>query len=365
MSRFFFDYATTPASESLFAELDAASVSLFEKLGAIRVEGLALSDYSKRYFGKYLSDLTYTLQLYSFILSVALSYPNAPMARFTLLDYGGGCGMLSLLARESGVGTVIYNDLYGPACRDAEVIGEQLELSADAYVQGDIDEVIRFLQKRNLSCNSIASHDVLEHIYDVESFFKKLPLLSNGAMNVTMVSGANIQNRRVRRHLMRQQFEVEHLDKEFRSKDIVCDYPHGYLAMRHEIVLDYLKVIGRRLADGEVEVLARKTRGLMKPEICKAVDGYLNAGIMPPAPSHLTNTCDPCTGNWCEHLLDHRYLRQQLSDAGFRVKILSGYYGRGINPIKRRVKKLLNIGIRVLGQQGVWLAPFFTLYGEK
>ena len=362
---FFFDFAQTHANSELLKEIDSASKSLFSKLKTTHLDQLDVSGYSKRYLGNYLEDLTYTLQLYSFILSVALAYPAMPLNRFALLDYGGGCGMLSLLAREAGVGTVLYNDLYGPTCRDAEVIGQKLGNPADAYIQGDIDEVVRFLQSHGLGCSAVASHDVIEHIYDVESFIRQLPLLSNGPMSVTMTSGANIRNLRIRRMLMAKQVDIEYHDKDKRSPTIISDCVKSYLGMRREIIFNHARSMNREMAETEIETLAKCTRGLIKADICKAVDVYLEKGVLPQQLHHPTNTCDPDTGNWCEHLLDHCHLQRLLSDAGFRVKILSGYYGRGTNPVKRHVKKLLNVGIRALGRQGIRLAPFFTLYGER
>jgi len=40
-----------------------------------------------------------------------------------------------------------------------------------------------------------------------------------------------------------------------------------------------------------------------------------------------TNTCDPYTGNWCEHLIDFGWLERTVRSAGFcQVKILAGFY---------------------------------------
>ena len=35
-----------------------------------------------------------------------------PLNKFTFIEYGGGTGLLSLLAKECNIGTVIYNDIY-------------------------------------------------------------------------------------------------------------------------------------------------------------------------------------------------------------------------------------------------------------
>ena len=51
--------------------------------------------------------------------------------------YGGGHGMLALLAKASGIGTVIHNDIYKISCKDAQCIGNDLDLAADDDEGGD------------------------------------------------------------------------------------------------------------------------------------------------------------------------------------------------------------------------------------
>ena len=59
-----------------------------------------------------LANLTSNLQLYSYILELALNQPDVSINEFTFLDYGSGSGILCLLAKELGIGTVVYNDIY-------------------------------------------------------------------------------------------------------------------------------------------------------------------------------------------------------------------------------------------------------------
>ena len=105
---------------------------------------------------------------------------------------------------------------------------------------------------------------------------------------------------------------------------------------------------------------------MVKAGIQKSVDDYIETGKFPQAPSHPTNTCDPYTGNWAEHLMDINHLADILSKTGFNVALLSGYYSRSSkNVIKRFLGSFLNVLIRLLKKQGIRISPFFTIYGTK
>ncbi len=69
-------------------------------------------------------------------LAWSLAKSVTQIRKFVFLDYSGGLGMLSLLAKELGVGTVIYNDIYDVACRDSKLIAESVGNEANYYVQG-------------------------------------------------------------------------------------------------------------------------------------------------------------------------------------------------------------------------------------
>lgn len=69
--------------------------------------------------------------------------------------------MLSLLAKECKIGTVIYNDIYDVSARDAEIIGKAIGDQADYYIPGDVNDVIDFLKEKSIKCNTIANYDVI------------------------------------------------------------------------------------------------------------------------------------------------------------------------------------------------------------
>ena len=200
-----------------------------------------------------------------------------------------------------------------------------------------------------------------EHVYDIGGFFTKLTELSAGEFTMTMGSGANTHNPLLRRRFMKQHVEIEQRDRpaEWGHKERDC--PRAYLAVRREIVENHAPSIS---AD-EIEMLARATRGLIEAEIKSSVDSYLETGVAPAAPDHPTNTCDPYTGNWAEHLMYADDLETLLADLGLDVHVISGYYGHSDSRAKRFVVQRLNRLISVLKGKGLPLAPFYTVHARK
>ena len=363
--KFIYKYARLPKDQKLLRNIDSAANGLSSKLKGLNIDTLNISDYTKKYLKSKLFSLTTNLQLYSYILAWALAESEVKFNEFVFLDYGGGTGVLSLLAKELGIDTVIYNDIYDVSCRDAHQIAESVGNVADHYVKGDIDDLFSFLRKNNLTCNAIASYDVIEHIYDIELFFEKIPSLSNSSLSVVMASGANIFNPIIRKRLVKKQLKIEYKDREKQFGQKERDTLRSYLNVRNDMVLKYTQDLNKTLTKNEIEQLSRRTRGKIEADIQKSVDEYLTTGKFPPEPKHPTNTCDPYTGNWAEHLINPYSLEKILTKKGFKFWILGGYYGRPKNALKRFLGEGFNKFISGFKKQGLKIAPFYTIYGKR
>jgi len=120
------------------------------------------------------------------------------------------------------------------------------------------------------------------------------------------------------------------------------------------------------LNEAQIEKLARQTRGLNRPDIEKAVDGFirLKKEIRPNCgPS---NTCDPLTGNWSEHLIGHCYLRKTVRKSGFaKAEILGSLYSFSENKRVNQIKSGLNFIIRNSGRFGIIFSPLYILVAKK
>lgn len=358
---YFYQNAKLPDDENLLNVINSSVARLHKKFDSLDIGQLDISEYNKVYFSGYFKNIYSTLKKYTFILSWSLSGISAPLEDSLFVEYGGGSGMMSLMAKEAGVGKVIYNDIYDVSCKDAETIAENLEIRADAYINGDIESVISFLSTNHLSCDAIASYDVIEHIHDIETFFKRLPLLSRSSLSVSMASSANSYDPLKTKKLTKRHKKMEYEDR-FKKKGYKKrDCQKAYFQVRKKMISEY----AHKLSDQKINDLAIATRGRMKPAIFKAVDDYISTGSIC-EPDHPSNTCDPFTGNWAERLMDFDHLQNILRQEGFAVSLLGGYHGTSSpNLLKRNMGKAVNCLITGFAPKTLFLAPFLNIHAIK
>lgn len=359
--KYFYNHAVLPTDKHLLTEIELAADRLSRRLLTLNPKELGISEYTQKYLRGYLQGIRGVLQTNSYLLAWALTNTQIPRGKFVFVDYGGGCGILSLLATELGIGTVIYNDIYDVSCRDAQRIAEVLQLQAQAYVYGDINELIKYLHHNTLSVNAIASYDVIEHIYDIGGYLRQLSSLSRQALRIVFASGANRHNPWVCRRIMQSHREVEYFHRKKTWGHKERDALDSYLAIRKKIV----SACNSTLSEEQVDLIAKATRGLIERDIEQCVEEYNRTGKISYTPDHPTNTCDPYTGNWNEHLMETASIERIFREECFDVKIMNGYYAFSSQWYKQAIKHVLNLAISILGKNGIVLAPYYIVYAQR
>jgi len=228
----------------------------------LRLDELPISAYNKRYLGEKIRNLSSVLNVYGHLLQLATKDWDKTLQEFTLVDYGGGSGVLSFLAKESGIGTVIYCDIYDVSCKDARTLSQMLGINLDHVVCGDVDELVSYLFGNNICIHAVVSYDVLEHIYDLKYHFQRLATLQ-GEFCVVYGSGANIRNPYVRRRLQRIHFEAEYCQRKRKWGHKERDTLRPYLEIRQEIIAQ----LAPDLPQETIHFLAQATRGLRKDDM--------------------------------------------------------------------------------------------------
>ena len=239
-------------------------------------------------------------------------------------------------------------------------LSKAIDVHIEDFVCGDIGELISYLKTNSITINAAVSYDVIEHIYDIKDYLEKLRLLSNSSFRIVFGSGANIKNRSYRRKAMKGHLECEYKDRQLKWGHKERDSLESYFNIRKEIISHY----DPGIEQNEVKKLAKLTRGLIQNDIEKSVDEYREKGDISYRPQHSTNTCDPYTGNWAEHLMDTEWLKRILIKRGFDVKILSGFW---VNPGKfdmRIINNLKNKIIKYLGRKALFISPYYVLYAD-
>jgi len=348
----------------LLRALDDAAARLAHKLAHLNCDKLQLTGMGRTAMLECQNDVSGCLKKYMQLLAWAL-YPAGQSRDLTLIDYGGGFGLMACLAKEAGIPLVAYNDIYEPWCVEARIIGQALGCEADAYVCGDLGSVLSFLKSRPATDVALVSINVIEHIYDFNQFLGECVDLSSKQVTLVLSTSANPMNPIVRRRHHRQ-----HLRWEFQDRPKPAgegrDSWRAYHTLRREIIQGF----DPSLTPAELDNLASATRGLFKDDIEKCVKEYQQTGKITVSPEHSTNTCDPFTGNWEERLLDIPAVSRRLASLGFNVRVAGGYYsGRAKDPVvklaKGAIAVILNHAISALGNYGTCLAPCFMFHASR
>lgn len=123
--KFMLPHADLPPDERLLQLINSGAELLYSKLSVLDFNSLNISDYNKFYLEKIIRNLRRWMQKYSYILAWTLYKHPSSFKEFTLIDYSGGSGVYSMMAKAVGIGTVVYNDIYEVSCQDAKKIAQE------------------------------------------------------------------------------------------------------------------------------------------------------------------------------------------------------------------------------------------------
>lgn len=268
-------------SESL---LSAAS-NFKKRFLSINSSLLELDAYNSMYLQRYREKIDYHLYLICHILEHA-----GTLTQFKkVVDLGGGIGFHSAFLRQLLPDVeLIYLDVDSVSMEAAKSLHSVLRLNANTYVCGTLSDIDEILDKETL----IISRDVIEHIYDLEGFFK---LSSKAGKNVH--NTAAIKDSLFRKNEFREiHYRAEKLGNSNQTIK-ARDHKASYFKLRQQLI----KEIQPGISNQELNTIAELTRGLNK----EGIEKYMISKEYPTtlkACLH-TNTCDPYTGNWAERLL--------------------------------------------------------------
>ncbi len=336
--------------------INTAVESLFKKITILDINSLPISAYNKRYFKDYVDNFYFFMPLYKQLLHKTLSKLKKPINESVFVDYGGGCGILSFLAAELGFKTIIYNDVYEVSTNDAKEISQEIGTPISHFVTGGIKEFSSYISKNDLPIDLLCSFDVLEHIYNLEDWFDQFKKIK-GEFSLCFMTSANGSNPYVNRALRKIHFKAEYIGSEKVKGWKERDSNTSFLAIRKQIIKEFFT----QFKDKEIDFLAKETRGLYKPDIINKVEEYKERGFLNYNIKDKTNTCDPMTGNWAEHIIDTKDLKNKLQSNQYQVRFTNSYYSYSKNKLFNIPKYILNGISKLLGEENLFLSPSYTL----
>ncbi len=331
----------------------------FMKIRETDLQKIDISEHTRDYLKVYTANHLYFASVYSQLMQKAVNKLNKPVNECTFIDYGGGCGILSLIAKEAGFKTIVYNDIYEKSVIDAAIISKTMDLEADHYFSGDIDELINKLKRVNLHPDLICSFDVLEHIHDHDEWLRSLSVLDS--FSLLFMSGANPDNPFIVRKLKKfhKIAEYQGCNKNIRIGDDFLNT--SFLKQRELIIREKFPDLSLK----DLFLLAKETRGLKINDIEKIVNNYINTGTLNYKMPHSTNTCDPYTGSWVEKLIDLKQIRSLSDELNMNCNITNSFYSYSGKIFPDIIKFLLNQIIKLSGPENMLLSPAITLEIRK
>lgn len=330
--------------------------NLSDKLRDLDLDSLSISDYNKRYLKDYIDNYDFFMPLYKKLLVKVIHKLSKPINESSFVDYGGGCGILTFLAIEMGFQKVIYNDIYEVSTNDVAIIAKEIDLKVDEFITGGISQFVSFVKERNIQIDHICSFDVLEHIYDLKSWVTKISQLTK-PFTICFMTSANSSNPYVNRKLKKIHYKAEYLGSKKKKGWKERDTHLPFLEIRKKMIEERFK----NLEQDKILLLAKNTRGLFGEDILSYAKKQLENKTFKDNLIHATNTCDPYTGNWAEHIIDLKKLRKLIENDNTKVKFTNSFYSYSSNKVLNLPKYIINFIMKILGEQNLFLSPSYTL----
>lgn len=308
-------------------------MKLADTLRHIDYNTLNISDYSRYYIIKLLPVLDYYLDICDQALKLS------PNNIHTLVDYGGGHGFLSLLAKQRGIKNVIYIDYNPQASQTIRTLSTLLGFGPDTILTGDQNTLFEWTTKHQCIPDALIGIDVIEHIYRLDSFFDTLHLL-NPQMSMVFSTASTPYNPFVKRRLKHYMLmdEYGYGDQE------------GFLQLRR----NYIATLHPEFSESDLDQWAKETRGLIYDDISAALQAPLTA-LHSPIP--FPNTCNPTTGSWTERILPIKVYQNLVSPQN--LSLIKGFYNSHRHNFKGFVAQILNLILRLPCTR--WISPFIIL----
>ncbi|HEY6162303.1 MAG TPA: hypothetical protein VI112_13805 [Bacteroidia bacterium] len=344
--------------DNLRNTINSAAETLARKLRALDYRSLPLSAYGKNYYAYDLRKLDYMLRSYAVMLYDSVILSGKELSEVSVLDHGGGIGIFSLLSKSSGVRTVICQDINPEISKDAATVAKALGINVDHFVSGDTKDFVRDVKEKGLKVDILGSRNVIEHVYDINIFLSEVRELPSEKLILYISTTANMKNPLVNRYTRKihRNYEFNGKPEEWGKKGFVPGT--SCFEIRKKLICEKFPSLNKT----ELDELATRTRGFMVNSIYTKVEAYLQTKKFPAPIADPTNTCDPFTGNWAEHLVPLDDYRKAALENGFTFDHKPGFYNtKYTQKALNLITPILNSFIRVFGKSGLFLAPFMSM----
>lgn len=265
-----------------------------------------------------------------------------------ILDVGCGFGIKSILFCILGAKELHACDINIDEIADFRKLLKLVKIS-NLYI--GIEDAC-YLPYKNECFDICFVHGVLSHIHNQELTLSEIyrVLKHNGTLFLFDENNSLYFPFRYRRRKFWKRCE-------YGPTDPTSNLFTPYIKMREEIIKENFPHIEKEI----LKNLAKKTQGLIKNEIIKAVPILLNGKRIKKPKFKYRN---PLTGEYPEREINPLRLKKQLEKYGFKIKITKFFYPpyRGVKGI---AKRLIIPILKEFSYPLVFMYHFFIMIGKK
>lgn len=333
--------------DSLSKLINEQAGSLYQKLANLPLEELDLPAFALYYYQAcHEQRKFFSVQTAAELLYRSIKLQGKPVEELVIMDYGAGVGSLFLLAKMIGCKFVVYNDILKDMAIAAEITSRFLNIPVDLFIADNHSGTVKTLAEKGISCDIILSRNVVEHIYDLDDFYKDMAEGQSNAL-IYFSTTANFQNPGMLwfHKKIHKRYELEHDPK------------------RRKIIKEKMQ----NIEDVELVRVAAATRGLALYDLEDALEKYKQKGILPDPNVHYTNTCDPENGLWAEHIIPVKEYQNIIESKGYKLTVLPAFWDTHYNSFLKNIfGKTMNFITRLLGPKGgLRTTAFIYIIAEK
>lgn len=333
------------ASDKLGQLINSKANELFVSLNSFDTNSLGIADsYSDYFIHHHLGKrLFFSIQNSAHILYESIQRCNKPVNEIKAINYGAGLGTLFMLGDMLGCKQFDYNDHLPDWKPTAAAVCKIAGINITNYVMGDINAVTNFATANNFRYDIVVSRNEIEHIYSLPEFYSVL-YRHNPKAVIYSTTTANFHNPAMRLYHIYIHKKVE---KQYYRKQRV----------------EEIKKLNPFIQVDQLSKLTELTRGKGQQDFIEAVKNYTNGKAIKTDATLGSNTCDCINGVWSEHLLNKKEYVTIITDAGFKMEFLAGYWDTHYSSAAMNVlSKILNSLILMLGKKnGILLSPFVNV----
>lgn len=322
------------------------------------------NDYPGRYLNHILSHLGYYSSIYKYIIDIARRFSQKPVEELTVLDFGAGNGLLGMFAKHYGFKKVWINDVDEDFLNASKRLAQNTNIRIEGFIKGNEKDILNYFESINSAPDVILGTDVIEHIYDLESFFSAIKKINPDIVHV-FTTASNPYNYWKVKKLRKLQYQDEFVGYPESSVDYSFHYTGpalSFFEQRKKIIAGSFS----QLNQDEITELAKRTRGQNKNDILNSVGKYVLTGEMPVGYSDPYWICDPETGSWTERVLPITTYQKIYKENEFSLKVFNGYYNSFDDKnLKSLAARIINTAIGFNHYIGRYFSPFIVLAGKK